>query len=261
MSDIIVEWVYWYPPSQMIPNSVSSIVSDNTGNLQVNFIEGNYFFGGLTQQNIIITPQAYANWFVAQKQYMSNTQLAYFQSIYTAQISAINGYSSNILYEGAVLKKEGYYWLPYQSAINDTSLINNTSSNPSSLSTSELYALIKSASNGSPNTTTLSNQQNNPNAYQNNGATSYSYITNPFTNAQNTNLANYDTSVVNNNTTSQTLSASQLYANTGISGVITAISNAQYPTIPQFLAGADLIALAEIGGIILIGYIMLKYGI
>ncbi len=267
MNDNIVAYVYWYPPSQMIPDSVSSIVSDNTGNLQVNFITGNYFFGGLTQNNILITPQAYVNWYSAQKQYMNNTQLTYFTSIYNAQINSINGYSSNILYEAAVLKTEGYYWLPYTQAIYSNNLTNNATNDPtdSGLTGNELYCLIKSMNSGTPNTTTLSNQSNNPNTYLNSGATSYSYNVNAYTSAQNTNVANTDTTTISNNATSQTLSNNQLYSNTNMgltsSAINNAISNIKLPSIPQFMATLDILTIAEIGGIILLGYAMIKYGL
>jgi len=152
--DTIMQFVYYYPPSEMTPEDISAIGGDG----YYGFILVNIDLGSIAGTNIVfmpnanqtaqfvITPEAYTTWYNNNlQQAQENTTL---QTIYTAESEPVNGYENANAEVTAYLEKQGFYWKPYVS--NYASLYNVDSSaiNPvnEGLSSDNLYMLIRSAS-------------------------------------------------------------------------------------------------------------------
>lgn len=159
MTDYIVEYVYYYPPSNMIPSKVTYLSTDYTGMVVISFVNqspiqqieatGNSY-------TINITPQAYVTWYNDQLQYINASNNA---SEFTTMLNALNspteGYATQILATENFLSTEGYYFIPYSQKNNYINAVGSNPIDPSvsyGLTTDNLYVLIKSATSGKSNT-------------------------------------------------------------------------------------------------------------
>ena len=173
--DTIMQFVYWYPPSEMTPEDISAINSDGAyGLILVNIDTGTLFgtnivftpFANNTAQ-IVLTPQAYATWY--QNNYAKASENPTLTAIYNFVSQPVNGYPNDNAQVGAYLQKQGFYWKPYVSNYADYYNVDSSAINPVQaygFTSNELYMLIRSeqatqqatGTNGLATTSSLSSE-------------------------------------------------------------------------------------------------------
>jgi len=151
--DTIMQFVYWYPPSEMTPEDISAINSDGAyGLILVNIDTGTLFgtnivfmpFANNTAQ-IVLTPQAYATWY--QNNYAKASENSTLTAIYNFVSQPINGYPNDNAQVEAYLQQQGFYWKPYVSNYADYYTVDSSAINPVQaygFTSNELYMLIRS---------------------------------------------------------------------------------------------------------------------
>ncbi|MGC8621855.1 MAG: hypothetical protein ACP5U0_08090 [Caldisphaera sp.] len=189
--DTLMQFVYFYPPSQMNPNNISAIGTNGTyGLLSINldtalmFDNIVYMPTSTNTAQIFITPEAFTNWYQNNiSQTLNNSNLSFIYK-YLVNPVTLNGVTySNVNDEvKAYLSNNGFYWVPYnpnyavyynvESAVIDP--VKNysfTSNNLYMLIRSEIIASTSSVSNQiynniaieteqSQNTEAITNQEN-----------------------------------------------------------------------------------------------------
>ena len=151
--DTIMQFVYWYPPSEMTPEDISAINSDGAyGLILVNIDTGTLFgtnivfmpFANNTAQ-IVLTPQAYATWY--QNNYAKASENPTLTAIYNFVSQPINNYPNDNAQVEAYLQQQGFYWKPYVSNYADYYNVDSSAINPVQaygFTSNELYMLIRS---------------------------------------------------------------------------------------------------------------------
>jgi len=173
--DTIMQFVYWYPPSEMTPEDISAINSDGAyGLILVNIDTGTLFgtnivfmpFANNTAQ-IVLTPQAYATWY--QNNYAKASENPTLTAIYNFVSQPINNYPNDNAQVGAYLQQQGFYWKPYVSNYANYYNVDSSAINPVQaygFTSNELYMLIRSeqatqqatGNNGLATTSSLSSE-------------------------------------------------------------------------------------------------------
>ena len=173
--DTIMQFVYWYPPSEMTPEDISAINSDGAyGLILVNINTGTLFgtnivfmpFANNTAQ-IVLTPQAYATWY--QNNYAKASENSTLTAIYNFVSQPINNYPNDNAQVGAYLQQQGFYWKPYVSNYANYYNVDSSAINPVQaygFTSNELYMLIRSeqatqqatGNNGLATTSSLSSE-------------------------------------------------------------------------------------------------------
>jgi len=164
-SDMIMQFVYWYPPSEMTQSTISAIGTNGYyGFIAVNLDLGViatlfgipivYMPNAQNTGQIFLTPEAYTTWYINNIETLAgNTTLTWLE---TTLESPVNGYSNYEEANKAYIEQLGYYWKPYTSGYATTYNVADSALDPVKLyglSSSELYMLIAPA--GSTSTTTL----------------------------------------------------------------------------------------------------------
>jgi len=148
-----MQFVYWYPPSEMTPEDISAINTDGAyGLILVNIDTGTLFGSNIVfmpnannTAQIILTPQAFETWY--QNNYAKTSENPTLTAIYNFVSQPINNYPNDNAQVGAYLQQEGFYWKPYVSNYAQYYNVDSSAINPVQaygFTSNELYMLIRS---------------------------------------------------------------------------------------------------------------------
>jgi hypothetical protein len=154
--DTVTEYVYYYPPGDMLPTAVTGLNTDFEGMIVVNVAKGvislfgatnSMAFGNLlNSEQFTITPQAYQSW------YKNNLSAINSMSDHSTLDFVYNSLTPNLVQtDDQVLATQGFYWVSYSQANSGKYAIPYGISDPVKsfgLTSNNLYALVKSASVG-----------------------------------------------------------------------------------------------------------------
>ncbi|MEM0050096.1 MAG: hypothetical protein QXW39_06155 [Candidatus Bathyarchaeia archaeon] len=152
--DTIMQFVYWYPPSQMTASDISGIGGDGyygffLVNIDLGSIGGTniVFMPNATKSaQIVLTPDAFTAWYQNNLASASaNSTLAF---LYQSATEPVNGYADMNAETAAYLAQQGFYWEPYNPNYAQTYNVSSSAIDPVQqygFTSNELYMLIRPA--------------------------------------------------------------------------------------------------------------------
>jgi hypothetical protein len=196
MSDMIAQFVYYYPPSNMTAQDISGIGGDGyygliAVNIDLGSIGGSqYVFmpNANSSGQIFLTPEAFTNWYNDNLTSASQNQTIAFLA--TSAEQPVNGFANMNAETGNYLQEQGFYWKPYDPNYMNSYQVAQNAIDPVKqygFTSSELYMLIRTeastnnatGTNGLATTTSLTQG-----ALQNQASQQQSSITNQTQNTQ-----------------------------------------------------------------------------
>jgi Sec-independent protein translocase protein TatA len=145
----LLEFVYYYPPSELAPGDITGITTDQYEMVNITFkisLTDVSVFSGLEwllgwTGNINLTPEAFTSWYQANEAaIMSSASSEILTQFYNLMIKPVGNYPNQEAATAAYVLQNGWEWLPYSEYVGLKGKIWNFVF--SSLPPTNLYALV-----------------------------------------------------------------------------------------------------------------------